>query len=215
MAYPDPHWLLTFGGSLPGGEQWTCTARLAGVHVTTSALGQAACDAYASAIDGWWTDAVMISHMVKLGTVKLNWVDTAGHYIDTWTNRTDFDPEHANSGGMWEQHPNQIAWVVSLGTAATRGHAHAGRMFLPIPAPKLEANGTVSTTDTGIGLLSAKDLINAINGVTEVSAHVCIMSKIGSGTANAVTKVGLGRALDTMRSRRRSVPEGTTWEALV
>jgi hypothetical protein len=62
-----------------------------------------------------------------------------------------------------------------------------------------------------------KTALEAVEGeisTNEVPAFLAVMSKSGgvaapqaAGTTNAVTEISIGKALDTMRSRRSNIPE--------
>jgi hypothetical protein len=105
-------------------------------------------------------------------------------------------------------HPPQVALAVSLLTGV-RGPSRRGRIFLPGPAFQLTAEFMISENDAaGCALSTAqllRDLNNAPGADPANSPKVTIASLKGFNTD--VTQVRVGRVLDTIRSRRTSLPE--------
>lgn len=214
MAYPSAHWLLTFGGTINASETWTTTLRIAGTHPATQAANQAACDAYATAVNNSFTTRNFFTNKATLGQVKLNWVDEDGKYVDPWTNVVDYVPEHVNAASGTIVLPSQCAWVVSLGTAVARGPAHAGRMYWPYPNQALNSDGRMTLAQADAASGQMVQFINAIKAVTIVSGVPAIYSKIGTGFVHPITRLSVGRVVDTMRSRRTSQAEERVWVTL-
>jgi len=211
MAFSENHAVLTFGGPLFNAtEEWSCSLRLLGTMPLTDsneAAEDASCDAYAEAIRLQWIKTTNISSSVSsLAWVKFNKVDTAGHYRFPYTNRKDYSPAVAAGGSASNVSPAQVSQVVTLRTAASRGHAHAGRIFLPVPKDMVDGSGRISTTVQTAHCTWARDLLDAINQV-DTTAYVGIASKVGAGLSRRVTRIEVGRVYDTMRSRRTKLAE--------
>jgi hypothetical protein len=211
VQFASNHWFLSFSGSLPGGETWSCGFRvLDTVPPVDEAASQTVCAAYAAAIAQWFEASTLIHFNAALTTVKMNWIGTNGRYIHPYTSRVDYEAAvHASGNGV--QYPNQIALVVTLGTGVARGLAHQGRIFLPLPSKPIDA--TLAALTNGDQVLyadSVKALLNTLNGL-DATRRISIMSKgtpkHPAGQSLKVTTVEVGAALDTMRSRRRKIVE--------
>ncbi len=105
-------------------------------------------------------------------------------------------------------HPPQVSLAVSLLTGV-RGPSRRGRIFLPGPAFQLTADYLISEPDALGCANSAAQLLRDLNNAAGVdpfnSPKVTIASTKGFNTD--VTAVRVGRVLDTIRSRRTSLPE--------
>ena len=175
-------------------------------------------NAVGSAVENWFNDNVAsggmgITAAAHLTSVKLNRIGTDGKYVDDVTQEYVLSPY---SGGSDPVYPAaQLAAVVTLGTAAERGRASKGRFYVP-PVGYFGALGTdgrLTPTQAFNLATGAKNLIDDINdaiiavrGPSE-PIRVGVASNIGTGTFREVTKVGVGRVPDTMRSRRDSLIE--------
>jgi hypothetical protein len=110
-------------------------------------------------------------------------------------------------------YPPQVAQCVTL-VAADRGPAKFGRFFLPGPALALGTDRRY--TDTQCGIVSSvvttflKDVSDAIDlEALNQSACVNVSNRPagGAGTIQEVDHVEVGRALDTIRTRRNQLLE--------
>lgn len=110
--------------------------------------------------------------------------------------------------------PNQVALAITLLTSSP-GPTGKGRFFLPAPLTgTLDADGRLSDGVRDTFSAAGRSFVNEINaqGVRAGYGPVSIASG-GSPTKaiapgiRAVTGVGVGRVLDTMRSRRSSLLE--------
>lgn len=117
-------------------------------------------------------------------------------------------------GSTTVRYPPQIALVVTT-VADNRGPAKLGRFFLPGPGVGLGADVRVSQaevnsilTETVAFLKGVSDAID-LPGTVE-SAAMQNISSVGAGVAQDVDHIRLGRVLDTVRSRRRSMLEEYT-----
>jgi hypothetical protein len=103
--------------------------------------------------------------------------------------------------------PPQQALAVSLVTAK-RGAGGRGRFFLPAACVPIETDMLISTSIVSVIQGSAAQLLSDLNnnpGADLTSLNVVVAST--TGTVAKVTGVRVGRALDTIRSRRRSLAE--------
>lgn len=201
------HLYLQWGGKLPGGESWSNGMRFinkgggaAGDEAAMLAGAGAAVAAFHA------RSATGISPLAKLSFVKLNAIGTDGLYIaDSTTEATYADVAGGNSFGT--NPPNQICIAASLTTGFSRGVAHRGRFYIPLPVYTPDATGLIGSTEATQTHGSVTTLLANLNAV---STHweIGVMSrKLGSPGARRVTGVEVGRVLDTQRRRRRSLPE--------
>jgi hypothetical protein len=218
MSYGKQHVLLTWGGTLPGGESWSCSLRTAPmpivpgfVRITDGDLSGLAAS-YVPAVKTYHQSAqLQISNQAKLTWVKLAAIDLSGKYVPDQLSvlETTFVGLPGIAGG---QPPNQIALCVSTTTDQIRGYAHAGRFYLPMPTFQPATDGRITQSDADFARQASKTFLEAIADVpgidNDISPTPVVMSKHGNGTTRKITGVRIGRVLDTQRRRRSSVPEG-------
>lgn len=110
-----------------------------------------------------------------------------------------------SSAGVGYPMPLQTALVVSLGTAR-QGPTGKGRFFLPWPDLLLVAS------DRRLAVASANAVAAAAAGFVEdvgrIVAGNAVIVASSKGYHSPVNHVRVGRAPDTMRSRRSDLPEG-------
>lgn len=216
MAYPSHFHRLVLGGTLYT-ETWNTSLSIAGdlPEVSDTMLSN-----IAALISSWFTSTGLNSPYfyttTKLTEIKLNRIDTDGHYEDdvsqTWVYPTPLSgPATAAPGPA-----PQLTPVVTLRTAVERGRANRGRMYLP------PASGFANPSSDGRAV--AADALRIANGVATLinslraayvaqygpganTGVVSVMSNIGAGAQQRVTRVEVGRVIDTMRSRRSSLLE--------
>lgn len=204
----SPHLYLQWGGKLPGAEQWSCGLRFSPVATgpwpPEDAAGLIA--AAATAVQTYHTSAnTQIHSTCKLSFVKLNAIDADGTYSLDTTNQVVL-ADIAGAGAS-AQPPNQIALAITAETGFSRGPAHRGRFYLPMPAIAVAADGMVAAaTITAIKGTSTTFLtaLNAISTKYKVAVH---SRKAGAPAQRLVTSFSVGRVLDTQRRRRRSLVE--------
>lgn len=213
------HGLLVWGGTLPGGEQWSnslrCALTEAGGYGGTNNLPDSQMedylDHYSSVIQAHHAHGgAMISNRCYLTHVKFNRIGLTGHYEDAVSRERTFAPIAGGVSG--NNHPNQVALVVTLTTAVTRGPANKGRLYTPLPAVGVGTDGLISAGDADNLKDRYRSLIEDLSDVVGLddwtTPNVCIMSrKSGAPNCRRVTGLRIGRALDTQRRRRRSLNE--------
>lgn len=212
------HILLQWGGKLAGGEEWSNSMRMANDATGDVSSNFPDWDTLQGWVDGYMADAVQafwesttIHTTAKLSFLKANIVKMDGHYLDQRTHEHTFPdlPGGSNS----PQYPNQVALAVSLTTDYTRGPAHRGRFYVPVPAAPLEAaTGLITDTSATTFANSAAALVIALSDTPGVDAlwrlNVCVMSRaVGKAATNKVRGVAVGRVLDTQRRRRNAIQE--------
>jgi hypothetical protein len=202
MAFPGQHMLLSFGGPLYVGEQWSVSLRSTPNFADGDTAGL---DAIAQAVSTWFTTgAPIIGAAARLAYVKFNRIGPDGKYVGATTNRVDFTP--VRGGNTVATHPPQISLVATLETGVTRGLANRGRMFLPCPVAGVDGNGRISANAALEVATKVAGLLSTLNALTPYG-ETRVYSAVGSGASRLVTGVTVGRVLDTMRSRRTSITE--------
>jgi len=208
--FDQPHIYLQWGGKLPGGESWSCGLRFrnaapGGPELATTETVPAAITA---AVQAFHTrPGSMISQFAKLSFVKFNLITMDGKYANPLTGQAILADIGGGGTATTPYHPNQVALAISLTTGFTRGPAHRGRFYMPLPNTALAVDGLVSATDRDSVKASALTFVAALNAVS-ANAQIAVFSrKIGAATNRMVTGVAVGRALDTQRRRRRALVE--------
>lgn len=154
-----------------------------------------------------WFASPYISNAARLTVLKLNEIGPDGRYVSTGnTVLHDYGPTGPAGTGTVKIAP-QIALAVTLRTARSRGRAHAGRFYVPVPAMTLGEDGRVPDGQVVNFLTTTVTLLNEINEALP-GFRIGVASDIGTGEFEEVTGVTIGRTLDTIRSRRTSIPEG-------
>lgn len=218
MPYDREHGVLVWGGSLPGGETWSNSLRMAETEETLPFTNDTAgwdmqmfLDHYTGILQAHHADAnSFVSDRCKLNYVKFNRVDVNGRYVDQTSFINTFaDVAGGRSGNV---HPNQITLVVSFGSAVTRGPASKGRLYSPMPAMAIETSGLISVgnaTDARDRFRALIEDLSDIPGLdTAAGPGAVLMSKVGTGTkTRRISSCRVGRVLDTQRRRRRNLAE--------
>jgi hypothetical protein len=227
MAFAE-HYRLQFGGTLYGSEIWSCTLNLGLANAPQPGFptsGQM--DDYVQDCRAFIGSNAFPS-VVVLNYVKLNRIGTDGRYASATTSNTRFLTGSGTAvtnvavGASAARPIPQASLALTLFTDRERGAGSRGRIFLPCPA----ATATVSTD----GRLGAGDVgpvstvgqnagafLAAINNLPGFDAgagpRICVASQGGRGLPSpenvTVTAWGIGRVVDTMRSRRNALIEAT------
>jgi len=206
--FDSAHLYLQWGGKLPGNESWSNGLRLrkVGGGVTMSGDPASMLAGVTTALSAFHQrTTTKTNSMAKLSFVKLNAITTAGTYMTDST----YEQVLADLAGAVASpiYPNQVALAVSLETGFSRGPAHAGRVYLPMPAIDMQANGNISTGDAGPVGVSFDTLLSDLNAVDAAYEVAVFSRKLGAATNRKVTGVRVGTILDTQRRRRRSLIE--------
>lgn len=217
MAYPGSFYRVVLGGSIYS-EKWNTSLNyFAGfldkpADASILATVASATSAFYSA-NGSPTGVGFVAAS-KLEYVKVNRINTAGHYQDPNPMTHDYPSAIVGTGTIQNVAP-QLTPVVSLLTAFDRGLANKGRMYLPPAAGFWQpgADGRATAADAARIATAVASYINQINAAFDAWAgagdagYVAIMSNRGAGAQHQVTKTATGRVIDTMRSRRSSLAE--------
>jgi hypothetical protein len=164
----------------------------------------------------WQTSAGALStNIVKLTRVRAAAIDSEGHTPRDPAGAYQLGDSVVNlpAGGTGPNMAPQVALVVSL-NSALEDLTGRGRFYLPMPAVALGDDLLISAADATMIAGRMKQLVEGINAAASGLAigRVCVASggSLGRSIAPAnrpVISVGVGRALDTMRSRRAQLLE--------
>lgn len=205
--FDSNHIYVQWGGKLPGNEQWSCGFRMRKKTAGTIDDGTGLLVGVAAALATYHADAATrIAALAKLSFVKVNAIGTDGHYLGSGTVQALY-ADLPGGYGVGPVHPNQIALAVSLTTGFSRGPAHRGRFYLPMPALNVQTNGLLYATDM-ISVSGATDtLLTSVNAVNADYEMAIFSRKAGAPGNRRVTGNLVGEVADTQRRRRRSLVE--------
>jgi hypothetical protein len=208
---------LQWGGDLSGGEIYTNSLRIK--------LGAA--DNTSEAIEAWCTEnledvaddvqefiedsAAHLSSGVTLRFVKLNSIGATGHYTSATETNVKFYEGTPPHGTGTVNMPPSVAVVATLKTAAMRGRASKGRIFVPALNVAMNGNDGVMNNSYPTDIAGAVgDLITRINNQAGIDfpdyPAVSVVSKLGSpGVHRPVTSVVVDERTDTQRRRSQGI----------
>lgn len=201
MAYASKHKYLTV--------HWTMTSSNVeegqfGIRFNSAADPTTAeLNAAVLVVKGWWEVAAnLIGDDYRLASLKLATIQPDGHYPDGFSPLIyDYSPVVPGGTSIAiSQFPLQVASVTSLTTAAARGRAHRGRIYLPPIAGNLDANYLFSSTNAQARATGCGNMIEGLNTAI-VGGAASVMSKIGAGTTRTITGVQVGTRPDVQRRR--------------
>jgi hypothetical protein len=204
MVYANPFLRVRLEGTLGASEVFSFGINLIsdGPWTPPAPITQSMADAVAL----WFTSESNIASAADLHTLKVNLIGVDGRYVEETTNRWDYGSPYP-SGNVTAPFPFQIALVISLLAANDRGRASHGRFYLPVPTGGLEGpDQTLPTTFQESYLAAGVSLLELLE--QELPGwQPGLVSNVGAGAQALITRVRVGRVLDTIRSRRNKVVE--------
>lgn len=229
MPYPELHHKVTvYGDAYNGSEQWSFGWRMRAVS-GDNAAAQARADAIGPAVSAYWTHAASPKFMGthRLQGVKVAAIQPDGTYPDGHVAGEVF---FANIPGPENPAPPafiapQSSLCITLMTAVPRGLASRGRFFLPPMNVAIGTDGLVEEVYRDAAVTAVQSFLTAVNNAEAGNADIAIFSRgVGvktfnpvtekiewtypnPGAVNNVTRVEVGKVLDTQRRRRRSLVE--------
>lgn len=201
------HIYVQWGGKLPGNDIWSCGFRMRKISAGAVDDGSTLISGIATAITAYHQSTQLnLSQAAKLSFVKVNAINTAGHYRSTGsTNEVILADLPGAVGGA--QFPNQVCCAVSLTTGFSRGPAHRGRFYVPLPTYAIGTDGRIGVTDVNRMSAASAALMTSINTVNADYEMAVFSRKSGAAGNRRVTGVLVGRTMDTQRRRRNKVLE--------
>lgn len=205
------HTRITFSGHVGGSstsitERWSFSLNSADA-VAISGATEAELDAIAAGANAAYHGSLnngMPSNCF-LTSVKVASIDALGQYRQRGDGSYVLGEDNTIRTGVEAASgmPLQVALCVSL-TTARSGPTGKGRFFLPWPALSLDTTTRLIPTNQMTDVVSrTKTFLGALNDLTGINLAV-VSSK---GYASDVTGFRIGRAPDTMRSRREDLIE--------
>lgn len=222
MPYNKDAYYLTWGGTLGVNEIWQCGVKFAPTDqsdIFSGAFDNIDINDIKAALTTWFNSGAagaQVGSLAHFGWVKLAVLDVDGEY--------KFEPKLAPvvpaiTPSAPSNGPPQTAYVVTLQSGETLGHANYGRFYVPVPSMTVgaTADGLMTQTQANAARDAAKTMINSVNGEIDtvgINTRPAIYSKIGAGTTKVVSRISVGRALDTQRRRRNHLVESPNYVAL-
>jgi hypothetical protein len=210
VTYDTGHALFTVHGTLgvPVAEEWSFGIRLLTAGPLTQAQCASACSTMVAPTAALF--AAVATDPAKLTHIKCAYIQPDGHYPPGQSAGEFNWPTPVGIGGTPTANPFQTALAVTLTTAITRGNANKGRLFLPLPKFQRDQSGLIQTTDATTVANVMKTWLQAFATATPILIPR-VFSKGGkvdpTPVSHNITGIKVGRVLDTIRSRRRSLPE--------
>lgn len=208
-----PHWRMSMLGRLgTSGERFSYSLNLGngnGTALTTTNSGVEGstffADCASDAANFHASSEAKINAAAILETVKFAFIGADGKYT---RDPIIVDVPDVPGAIASEIHPAQTALVVSLNTAR-RGSSGRGRFYLPMPAVPVSATDLlISSANRDSVQGAAATFVNNINNQPGFDvADIVVVVASTKGVNSKVTGIRVGRVLDTVRSRRTSLPE--------
>lgn len=207
MAYPAPFLRLVASGTLFGVESWSWSLSLVPNFPGDGDVPDSVPNGVVTAVSAFHASVHVASSAARLNTLKLNLIGEDGRYVNQGETVLHDYGTPGVPGFTVPAYPAQVSLAVTLRTARSRGRAHAGRFYLPNPTtPLVAADGRISVQTATDIANAAETMLQAINTAVD-GYYVGVASDVGAGAFEEVTGVAVGRTLDTIRSRRTSIPE--------
>lgn len=205
MAYPGNFLRLQVAGALYGGvERFSFGVNFTEIGGPADAPSVVP-PALLTALEAMWGAQRVCPTWAAIDLVKLNLIGPDGKYVNQG-DTVQHEYVTPVPGGVSGNFPPQAAIAVTLRTAANRGRASRGRFYLPASSGDMGTDGRYLTLKSAAIQAAAATFLNAAEDALP-NWRVAVLSNIGAGTVRPVTGVQVGRVIDTIRSRRRSMPE--------
>jgi len=218
MPYPASFHRLVILGTLYSDTFNVTLSIVPGLTGSMPAVPQTLANSLGAAIGTWWDDTyastgasgLSITGNAAYTGIKLNRINTAGHYQDTPT--IQYIAPTPIPGGALNGSVPQLSLVTSLRGQNYRQHAGKGRMYFPpgTGTGGLDSSGRVSVTTAQNHAIGVRRLLGIVldsYATAGINAVPGIASNVGSGAFQAVAAIRVGRVVDTMRSRRNKLLE--------
>ena len=208
--YGTPFTRVQVFGSLYTAEAFSFTLSFAGGGAVARP-SQAQADAVGAAVTAFWRQSVdhIVASPARLQGLKVARIGADGKYIDNDATQWAAPDVNGIPGSGSNTPAPQLALAVSLRGANPRGAAGRGRFYLPAPHAAIQNDGRISEDAATDAAVAASIMVQAMGTALGLSAYVVgKATPKGRGPARQeVQGVAVGRVLDTIRSRRTSLPE--------
>lgn len=203
MTYTENHLLLSLSGTVYGTDIFNFGLRFS--HDTLAPAPEPPVTVpvdVVTACTTYFQHAGMVSNQAHLTLIKLNEIGVDGRYVEDVTVLHEIDPYVA--GASSSHQPPQVSLAVSTTTAVTRGRAHAGRWYLPLPGYLPDTDGRLASAASQDAADAAATFVGDLNDAL-TGWKAAVMSPLGA--THRITGIRVGRVLDTLRSRRSAFVE--------
>lgn len=208
--FDGEHLYVQWGGTLPGGDIFSCGIRMAnqvknsGLNDITDDVAQRfgeACGRFHLNPQSFISPAAVMTY------AKANVIGIDGKYKYPLTH--EYTPVGIpGGGGDLYTYPNQVTLAVSTLSAVSRGPAHRGRFYLPMPTAPVQVDGMITANNANAVRLSADTFIAELNAVDPAQWFAAIFSRKSPGAAHRqIVATEVGRVYDTQRRRRNALSE--------
>nr|CRY96478.1 hypothetical protein [uncultured prokaryote] len=212
MPFPQPFIKVVASGILFGGAEIFSTSwSLADPDLSNDAEqpSDGVVDNIALAVTEWFSSPqAHIQNWSRLLSVKVNLVGVDGLYLDKeQTIERAYLDEQVFGGADNELLPSQCSVAISMRSNRVRGPGAFGRFYPPLNAGRVEPDGRLPIILVQEHADSAALFLDKLNLAAGGVLKVVNASQVGSGTFQRVTRVGVGRVVDTIRKRRSALDE--------
>jgi hypothetical protein len=211
MAYTEAHILFTVqGDAWLQQETWQFGVRCRATPVAGVLDLDSLVNAMAAPTQTLWTNATMgFTNAARLLSLKAAYILETGKYpADVAASVYTYPAPVLGSNAGTFPLPQQTL-AVSFSGNTPRGRASKGRIYLPPQNFAITNDGRISVAAADAFEAPIVTWLTALKGTAQVG-EILIMSKLDAGKTTVINKVSIGRVVDTMRSRRRSLLEART-----
>lgn len=215
MAVPT-HFRFVIRGSFKNSpEHWSTschfTRQVSGASDAT--LGDIDESAVTAACDSFFGGNLFGNHIVR-DDWRFYEIGTDNKMVGNGPLLHTYAPNQSGGGTDSWKMPAQVACAITL-VAVNRGPAKFGRMYLPTPNVVLGDDGRLTDSVAGTIQSAATNFLKAVSDSIDlqltISSSGCNVSPgpagSSSGTIQNIDHMEVGRVLDTIRNRRKSMDE--------
>lgn len=211
MPYANSHFLFAIHGTMPGNEIWSCGLRASLNTAPPVLLNPSVLQGATAAVANRFSEFVTALAPSFIWSMDTKFVGVTGRVVDilgrTVMQAESISPVIAPSVRPTTL-PNQCAIVVSLMTG-TAGRAGKGRIYLPLLAVPVNANGRFGVPDTLLTAFGA--FLDGVNtdwaAVPETTTSRLTVESKTNAVTSKITGFRVGDVIDTQRRRRSAIPE--------
>lgn len=215
MVFPNRFIKVVASGTLfQAGEIWSTSWSMADPNTSNDAEDVDRPEAFADAITAWFQrETSWISPNAVLDRVKVNLVGPDGRYVSQG-DTVEVEIPDVPGGSAGQTLPPQCTCAVSLLSDRRRGPGSHGRFYPPLAGTPVQSDGKIQAAVAKSMADSASQLVRALadaGGTTALAGpgplRVVNASAVGAGRFDLVTRVRVGRVVDTIQRRRNALTE--------